>query len=105
MLEGYEDRVEIYKVNLRKNGRNAIEWKLVEEMVEFLDGYIKMKFGRAYKSVMLEELGDLLLMLEQIIFINDVKDYELNEYFERSLKKLKNKLGLTEKILKKVDGE
>jgi len=79
--------------------------KAIEEMSELIKELCKYKFGEENRSKVIEEIADVELMIEQLKYIFNVGDYELECVKNFKFNRLKAKIDafIKEKGLKHAD--
>lgn len=70
----WEHRKAVYALAAAKYGTYHQQDKLLEEMGEFLDAFMKYRRKRTTREHFVEELADLTVMLEQLRLLYGVND-------------------------------
>ena len=70
----WEHRKAVYALAAAKYGVHHQQDKVLEELGEFLDAYIKYRYKRTTREHFVEELADLTVMLERLRLLYGVND-------------------------------
>ena len=70
----WEHRKAVYALAAAKYGVNHQQDKVLEELGEFLDAYIKYRYKRTTREHFSEELADLTVVLEQLRLLYGCND-------------------------------
>ena len=64
----------------------------IEEMSELTKELSKQKRGRDNKDQIIEEMADVYICLEQLAIMNDISQYELDEWIRKKIDRIRKKL-------------
>jgi len=70
----WEHRKAVYALAAARYGVHHQQDKVLEELGEFLDAYIKFRYKRTTREHFVEELADLTVVLEQLRLLYGVND-------------------------------
>jgi hypothetical protein len=88
--------IELDKETLQKAvnkwGVNIQQDMIIEEMSELIKEICKSKRGKENRIEIVEELTDVLIMLEQLKFMYNISDEEINGFAKVKIYKLKERL-------------
>lgn len=87
----WEHRKAVYALAATKYGVNHQHDKVLEELGEFLDAYIKYRYKRTTREHFVEELADLTVVLEQLRLLYGV-DAEVCAAMDAKVERLQKNL-------------
>ena len=83
---------EVLKKAIETYGKENQSMMLFEEMAELQKEVCKSLRGNNNHDEIVEEIADVLIMIEQLKIMHDVKYRELNEMFNFKINRLKERL-------------
>lgn len=84
---------EVLKKAIETYGKENQSMMLFEEMAELQKKVCKSLRGNNNHDEIVEEIADVLIMIEQLKIMHDVKYRELNEMLNFKINRLKERLG------------
>lgn len=89
---GTMNAMEVLKKAIETYGKENQSMMLFEEMAELQKEVCKSLRGNNNHDEIVEEIADVLIMIEQLKIMHDVKYRELNEMFNFKINRLKERL-------------
>ncbi len=84
--------MEVLKQAIETYGKENQSMMVLEEMAELQKEVCKSLRGNNNHDEIFEEIADVLIMIEQLKIMHDVKYRELNEMFNFKINRLKERL-------------
>ena len=84
--------MEVLKQAIETYGKEKQSMMALEEMAELQKEVCKSSRGNNNHDEIVEEIADVLIMIEQLKIMHDVKYRELNEMFNFKINRLKERL-------------
>lgn len=89
---GTMNAMEVLKQAIETYGKENQSMMVLEEMAELQKEVCKSLRGNNNHDEIVEEIADVLIMIEQLKIMHDVKYRELNEMFNFKINRLKERL-------------